>query len=53
MAGKLSCQSASAGTAGKALVVADEAYIEFCPQATLTGWLKDYPNLVILFGLQR
>ena len=29
-------------TAGKALVVADEAYIEFCPQATLTGWLKDY-----------
>jgi histidinol-phosphate aminotransferase len=27
-------------TRGKALVVADEAYIEFCPQATLAGWLK-------------
>lgn len=40
-------------TAGKALVVADEAYIEFCPQATLTGWLKDYPNLVILRTLSK
>jgi hypothetical protein len=27
-------------TRGKAIVVADEAYIEFCPQATLAGWLK-------------
>ena len=26
-------------TRGKAIVVADEAYIEFCPQATLAGWL--------------
>ena len=40
-------------TAGKALVVADEAYIEFCPQATLTSWLKDYPNLVILRTLSK
>lgn len=40
-------------TAGKALVVADEAYIEFCPQATLTGWLKQYPNLVILRTLSK
>ncbi|MEB5705520.1 histidinol-phosphate transaminase [Pantoea anthophila] len=40
-------------TAGKALVVADEAYIEFCPQATLTGWLKDYPHLVILRTLSK
>ncbi|MXP48590.1 histidinol-phosphate transaminase [Pantoea sp. Eser] len=40
-------------TAGKALVVADEAYIEFCPQATLTGWLKTYPNLVILRTLSK
>lgn len=39
--------------AGKALVVADEAYIEFCPQATLTGWLKDYPHLVILRTLSK
>ncbi|MBP2198320.1 histidinol-phosphate transaminase [Pantoea cypripedii] len=40
-------------TAGKALVVADEAYIEFCPQATLAGWLKDYPHLVILRTLSK
>jgi len=40
-------------TAGKALVAADEAYIEFCPQATLTGWLKDYPHLVILRTLSK
>ena len=40
-------------TAGKALVVADEAYIEFCPQATLTGWLKTYPHLVILRTLSK
>jgi len=25
-------------TRGKAIVVADEAYIEFCPQATMAGW---------------
>jgi histidinol-phosphate aminotransferase len=40
-------------TAGKALVVADEAYIEFCSQATLAGWLKDYPHLVILRTLSK
>ncbi|XXN65507.1 histidinol-phosphate transaminase [Enterobacter ludwigii] len=40
-------------TAGKALVVADEAYIEFCPQATLASWLKDYPHLVILRTLSK
>ncbi|MCG7388485.1 histidinol-phosphate transaminase [Pantoea sp. ACRSB] len=40
-------------TAGKALVVADEAYIEFCPQATLSSWLKDYPHLVILRTLSK
>lgn len=27
-------------TRGKAIVVADEAYIEFCPQATLATWLN-------------
>lgn len=31
-------------TQGKAIVVADEAYIEFCPQATLAGWLTEYPH---------
>ncbi|WP_158783518.1 histidinol-phosphate transaminase [Pantoea sp. BAV 3049] len=40
-------------TRGKALVVADEAYIEFCPQASLTGWLKEYPHLVILRTLSK
>ncbi|ADO47932.1 histidinol-phosphate transaminase [[Enterobacter] lignolyticus] len=40
-------------TRGKALVVADEAYIEFCSQATLTGWLADYPHLVVLRTLSK
>ncbi|PJZ06431.1 histidinol-phosphate transaminase [Pantoea rodasii] len=40
-------------TAGKALLVADEAYIEFCPEATLAGWLKAYPHLVILRTLSK
>ncbi|MFS2224607.1 histidinol-phosphate transaminase [Pantoea sp. B65] len=38
---------------GKAIVVADEAYIEFCPQATLAGWLQDYPHLVVLRTLSK
>ncbi|XBS68516.1 histidinol-phosphate transaminase [Acerihabitans sp. KWT182] len=40
-------------TRGRALVVADEAYIEFCPQATLAGWLKRYPHLVVLRTLSK
>ena len=40
-------------TRGKTIVVADEAYIEFCPQATLTQWLADYPHLVILRTLSK
>ncbi|MGK3136698.1 histidinol-phosphate transaminase [Pantoea trifolii] len=40
-------------TAGKALLVADEAYIEFCPEATLAGWLQEYPHLVILRTLSK
>ena len=40
-------------TRDKAIVVADEAYIEFCPQATLAGWLADYPNLVVLRTLSK
>lgn len=40
-------------TREKALVIADEAYIEFCPQATLTGWLAEYPHLVVLRTLSK
>ncbi|WP_437613994.1 histidinol-phosphate transaminase [Erwinia sp. V71] len=40
-------------TRGKALVIADEAYIEFCPDATLAGWLQDYPHLVVLRTLSK
>lgn len=40
-------------TRGKAIVVADEAYIEFCPHATLAGWLEEYPNLVVLRTLSK
>ncbi|WAH52322.1 histidinol-phosphate transaminase [Pseudescherichia vulneris] len=40
-------------TRGKALVIADEAYVEFCPQATLSGWLAEYPHLVILRTLSK
>lgn len=40
-------------TRDRALVVADEAYIEFCPQATLAGWLADYPHLVVLRTLSK
>ncbi|MBS0847970.1 histidinol-phosphate transaminase [Citrobacter sp. JGM124] len=40
-------------TRGKTLVVADEAYIEFCPQGTLTTWLSTYPHLVILRTLSK
>ncbi|MBI6529901.1 histidinol-phosphate transaminase [Proteus vulgaris] len=38
---------------GKAIVAVDEAYIEFCPQASIVSWLKDYPNLVILRTLSK
>jgi histidinol-phosphate aminotransferase len=38
---------------GKAIVAVDEAYIEFCPQASVAGWLGDYPNLVILRTLSK
>ena len=40
-------------TRGKALVVADEAYIEFCPQATLANWIAEYPHLVVLRTLSK
>ncbi|KMK10038.1 histidinol-phosphate transaminase [Pluralibacter gergoviae] len=40
-------------TRGRAIVVADEAYIEFCPQATLAGWIAKYPHLVVLRTLSK
>lgn len=38
---------------GKAIVVVDEAYIEFCPQASVAGWLNDYPHLTVLRTLSK
>lgn len=40
-------------SAGRALVVVDEAYIEFCPQYSVTSWLANYPNLVVLRTLSK
>ncbi len=37
----------------KALVVVDEAYIEFAPQASVLNLLSDYPNLVVLRTLSK
>ncbi len=35
------------------LIVIDEAYIEFAPQHTRVGLIKDYPNLVVLHTLSK
>ncbi|WP_241646701.1 histidinol-phosphate transaminase [Rosenbergiella metrosideri] len=40
-------------TAGKALVVVDEAYIEFCPQASVVSWMQQFPHLVVLRTLSK
>jgi len=40
-------------TRGRAIVAIDEAYIEFCPQATVTGWLQEYPHLAVLRTLSK
>ncbi|WEM43164.1 histidinol-phosphate transaminase [Photobacterium sp. DA100] len=40
-------------TQGKALVVVDEAYIDFCPEATTANMLDQYPNLVVLRTLSK
>lgn len=40
-------------TRGRAIVAIDEAYIEFCPQATVAGWLQEYPHLAILRTLSK
>jgi histidinol-phosphate aminotransferase len=36
-----------------AIVVVDEAYIEFCPEQTVSSWLEKYPHLVILRTLSK
>ncbi|WP_263078072.1 histidinol-phosphate transaminase [Endozoicomonas sp. Mp262] len=40
-------------TYSKALVVVDEAYIDFCPEASSVQLLNEYPNLVILRTLSK
>ncbi|MEG9487042.1 histidinol-phosphate transaminase [Mannheimia indoligenes] len=40
-------------TAGKAIVVVDEAYIEFCPEASLVCELKNFPHLAIIRTLSK
>ncbi len=40
-------------TKGKALVVVDEAYIEFSPYKTMVGLLKEYKNLVVTRTLSK
>ena len=36
-----------------AIVVVDEAYIEFSPEQSVASWLKTYPHLVILRTLSK
>ncbi|MEL0629846.1 histidinol-phosphate transaminase [Psychromonas aquatilis] len=40
-------------TEGKALIVADEAYIEFCPEFTLTKLIDQHENFVITRTLSK
>ncbi|PVX42864.1 histidinol-phosphate aminotransferase [Pasteurella langaaensis DSM 22999] len=40
-------------TAGRAIVVVDEAYIEFCPDATMVPELANYPHLAIIRTLSK
>lgn len=40
-------------TRDRALLVVDEAYIDFCPQASVVSWLAAYPHLVILRTLSK
>ncbi|MEB3476195.1 histidinol-phosphate transaminase [Pasteurella multocida] len=40
-------------TKNRAIVVVDEAYIEFCPQATMATALKNYPHLAIIRTLSK
>ncbi|WP_261817843.1 histidinol-phosphate transaminase [Vibrio gallicus] len=41
------------GTSDKALVVVDEAYIEFELHSNLVALIKDYPNLVVIRTLSK
>lgn len=43
----------TAALASKAIVVVDEAYIEFCEQNTSVNLLRDFENLVILRTLSK
>ncbi|MDR0770135.1 MAG: histidinol-phosphate transaminase [Burkholderiales bacterium] len=38
---------------GKALVVIDEAYIDFCPEMSTASWLAEFSHLVILRTLSK
>ncbi|SLM63005.1 MULTISPECIES: histidinol-phosphate transaminase [Dickeya] len=38
---------------GRAIVAIDEAYIEFCPQASTVSWLAQYPHQVVLRTLSK
>jgi histidinol-phosphate aminotransferase len=40
-------------TRDRAIVVMDEAYIDFCPEASSVDLLKQYPNLAILRTLSK
>ncbi|NUF49815.1 histidinol-phosphate transaminase [Gilliamella sp. ESL0250] len=40
-------------TNNRALVVIDEAYIEFSPNSTVVSWLANYSNLVVLRTLSK
>ena len=39
--------------AGKAIVVVDEAYIEFCPEQTAASLINEFSNLVVLRTLSK
>ncbi len=36
-----------------AIVIVDEAYIEFSPEDSVASWIKDYPQLVVLRTLSK
>lgn len=40
-------------TLDRALIIIDEAYIEFSPEESMTFFLKKYPNLIILRTLSK
>ena len=38
---------------GEAMVVVDEAYIEFSPESSATKWLDEYENLIVLRTMSK